>query len=243
MENLPNYFNPIRKLLPKSVVYSDASPSGWEAAFEDQSAVELWTPKEAELNINVLETAAAYFALKLFCKNFKNTAVHLKVDNTATAAFINKQKAPNEVVFTIIKNIWEFCIRRNLWLFASYIKSKRNKVADAESRKLRDNLEWSLHDTLFEKIIAKFGKPDIDLFASRVNFKVDKYIYRIILIPMLRVSMRLQLVGQIYNSMPSHFLRLSPKLFPKSKMKRRGNYGCTHFHNPDLVPTSHATTY
>ena len=37
-------------------------------------------------------------------------------------------------------------------------------------------MEWSLHDTLFEKIIAKFGKPDVDLFASRANFKVDKYI-------------------------------------------------------------------
>ena len=49
-------------------------------------------------------------------------------------------------------------------------------MEDAESRKLRDNLEWSLHDTLFEKIIAMFGKPNIDLFASRANFKVDKYI-------------------------------------------------------------------
>ena len=102
--------------------------------------------------------------------------MHLKVDYTVTVAFINKQKAPNKVVFTIIKNIWEFCIRRNLWLFASYIKSTRNKVADAESRKLRDNLEWSLHDMLFEKIIAKFGKRDTDLLASRANFKVDKYI-------------------------------------------------------------------
>ena len=172
VENLPNCFNPIRKLLPKSVVYSDACPNGWGTAFEDQSAGGLWTPKEAELNINVLEKAAAYFALKLFYKNY--TAVHLKVDNTAIVAFINKQKARNKFVFTIIKNILEFCIRRNLWLFASYIKSTRNKVADAESRKLRDNLEWSLHDTLFEKIIAKFGKPDIDLFASKANFKVDK---------------------------------------------------------------------
>ena len=40
----------------------------------------------------------------------KNIAVHLKVDNTATVAFINKKKAANKVVFTIIKNIWEFCM-------------------------------------------------------------------------------------------------------------------------------------
>ena len=92
VENLPNCFNPIRKFLPKSVVYSDACPNGWGAAFEDQSTGGLWTPKEAELHINVLETAAAYFALKLFCKGFENTAVHLKVDNTATVAFIKNKK-------------------------------------------------------------------------------------------------------------------------------------------------------
>ena len=38
VENLPNCFNPIRKLLPKSVVYSDACPNGWGAAFKNQSA-------------------------------------------------------------------------------------------------------------------------------------------------------------------------------------------------------------
>ena len=29
---------------------------------------------------------------------------------------------------------------------------------------------------MFEKVIAKFGTSDIDLFASRANFKVEKYI-------------------------------------------------------------------
>ena len=30
VENLPNCFNPIKKFFPKSVVYSDACPNGWE---------------------------------------------------------------------------------------------------------------------------------------------------------------------------------------------------------------------
>ena len=174
------------------------------------------SPKRGRIKHQRFKNSSSLFCFEVILQNFKNTVVHLKVDNTATVAFINKQKAPNKVVFTIIKNIWEFCMRRNLCLFASYIKSTRIKVADTESRKLRDKLEWSLHDTLFEKIIAKFGKPDIDLFASRANFRVDKYIYRIILIPMPRVLMRLQLVGQIYSSMLSHLMQLSPKLFPKS---------------------------
>ena len=63
-------------------------------------------------------------------------------------------------------------------MFAPYIKSTRNKVADAESRRLRDSLEWSLHDTLFEKIIAKFGKPDTDLLPQEQISKLIN-IYRI----------------------------------------------------------------
>ena len=107
-------------------------------------------------------------------------------------------------------------------------------MADAESRKLRDNLEWSLHDTLFEKITAKFGKPDIDLFASRANFKVVKYIsyYPDPDATGVRALMLLQLVGQIYNSMPSRLLRSSPKLFPKSKMKRQREFWLCQFSQP-----------
>ena len=55
------------------------------------------------------------------------------------------------------------------------ISSSRNKVADKESRKLRDNLEWSLKEKLFEKIVGNFGPVTIDLFASRVNCKVNRY--------------------------------------------------------------------
>ena len=28
----------------------------------------------------------------------------------------------------------------------------------------------------FQEIVCRFGKPDIDLFASRLNHKLDKYI-------------------------------------------------------------------
>ena len=34
VENLPNCFNPVRKLLPKSVAYSEACSNGWGAALK-----------------------------------------------------------------------------------------------------------------------------------------------------------------------------------------------------------------
>ena len=37
------------------------------------------------------------------------------------------------------------------------------------------NLEWSLKEKFFEKIVGGFGPVTIDLFASRVNCKVHRY--------------------------------------------------------------------
>ena len=60
-------------------------------------------------------------------------------------------------------------------MVASYIESKKNKVADKESRKIRDNLEWSLKDKHFENLNREFGEFTIDLFATRINSKCRRY--------------------------------------------------------------------
>ena len=146
------------------------------ATYGDSSTGGLWKAQEALLHINILETAAAYFAVTIYCNHLQNTTIHLKIDNTATMVSLSKQKGANITLFNIIKKIWEFCIDRNPWIFASYILSKRNKTADKESRKLRHNLEWALHQWVFDKIVQKFGFPDVDLFVSRANFKIKPYV-------------------------------------------------------------------
>ena len=61
-------------------------------------------------------------------------------------------------------------------VFASYIKSKRNKIADFEFRKIGENLEWSIHDHIFSHITNYFHCSfTIDLFASRVNEKPSRF--------------------------------------------------------------------
>ena len=44
------------------------------------------------------------------------------------------------------------------------------------SRKINDDLEWALDAAIFQEIVDRFGKPDIDLFASRINHKLKKYV-------------------------------------------------------------------
>ena len=52
----------------------------------------------------------------------------------------------------------------------------QNVLADYKSRNFSDNLEWSLNNKIFEKIVHVFGQPEIDLFASRLNKKVDRFV-------------------------------------------------------------------
>ena len=58
---------------------------------------------------------------------------------------------------------------------ASYINKSKNVVADKESRKLRNNLEWFLQTQIFDKIRSVYGPVIIDLFASRINAKVGRF--------------------------------------------------------------------
>ena len=137
--------------LPQLTIYSDACPNGWGAACGKHSTGGNWSKEESSLHINVLEMAAAFFAVKIYAVTLSETSIHLRVHNIATLAWINRKNAPNETIHLLLKDFWEFCAEKQKWVRASYISSSRNKVNDNESRKLRDNLEWSLKGKFFEK--------------------------------------------------------------------------------------------
>ena len=44
------------------------------------------------------------------------------------------------------------------------------------ARKLEYVTQWKLNPTLFQKIVEKFGKPNIDLFATGINQQLDRYL-------------------------------------------------------------------
>ena len=59
---------------------------------------------------------------------------------------------------------------------SSTIPGKNNIEADQQSRILQHATEWKLHPEPFQKIVDKFGKPDINLFASRINTQLKRYV-------------------------------------------------------------------
>ena len=57
-----------------------------------------------------------------------------------------------------------------------HVPGKDNVYADYHSRNFNEKIEWSLHPTVFRWITQRPWYPEIDLFASRLNAKVKKFV-------------------------------------------------------------------
>lgn len=160
-----------------SVIFSDASITGWGISCGDIRTHGLWSQAERIHHINYLELLSAFFGLKCLAKDKKNCNILLRIDNTTAISYINRMGGVRfQKLSDLAKTIWEWCEEREIFIFASYIASKDNVEADFESRKRNFETEFELSDVAFQKIVQKFGHPDIDLFASRINAKCEKYV-------------------------------------------------------------------
>lgn len=136
-----------------------------------------WSPTEVKLHINILELKAVFNGLTYFAKNAAKGNILLRVDNTTAISYINKMGGFKSYKLNkIAKVIWEWCEKRKIFIFASYITSLDNKEADFESRRLSHDCEYSLGDLAFRKIVKNLDEPNIDLFASIHNSKYKTYV-------------------------------------------------------------------
>ena len=161
----------------KIEIFSDASSTGWGIFSNGEKSNGFWTLEEGRHHINYLELLAALFGLRCFAKHLSNCSILCRIDNITAIACINRMGSIRYPRLNAIsKKIWHWCETRNIFVFASYIKSLDNKEADRESRSSNYVNEFELNQGIFDRVVKAFGKPDIDLFASRVNRKCDKFV-------------------------------------------------------------------
>lgn len=158
-------------------IFSDASLTGWGAVCGNKKIHGHWSETQRLRHINILELQAAFLGLCHFAKCLNKCEILLRLDNTTAIAYINRMGGvKNRELNNLARNLWQWCERKELWVFATYISSIDNFEADRESRKLKIETEWELANYAFDEIVKKFGYPDIDLFASYRNKKCKKYI-------------------------------------------------------------------
>ena len=106
-------------------------------------------------------------------KNMRNCHVHLKIDNTAAVAYINKMGgAPSRDLCQLALRMWNWCIDHHITISAEHLPGSQNQVADRESRSKADSSEWALDGHI---LMDKRGPCTVDLFASRLSAKLPTY--------------------------------------------------------------------
>ncbi|CAJ0931053.1 unnamed protein product [Ranitomeya imitator] len=168
-------FLPIRWL----VVTTDASLLGWGAVFLHHSAQGRWTVRESKLPINILEIRAIRLALSRFHALLAGHPVRVQSDNVTAVAYINHQGGTrSRAAMQEVSLILRWAETNHSIISAVHIPGVENWAADFLSRQGLVSGEWELHPEVFHQICLRWGTPDVDLMASRLNAKVHNLIAR-----------------------------------------------------------------
>ena len=157
-------------------IWTDASLDGWGYFYDGKRVGNRWNDIEKQMHINVFELKAIYFSIKALRTEIQHKHVKLYSDNSTAVSYINNMggiKSEDCNAWSI--KIWNLCVDNEIWISCTHIAGSKNVHADAASRKFNDHLEWQLDTKIFSNICARWGRPDIDLFATRLNTQLPVY--------------------------------------------------------------------
>ena len=160
-------------------LFTDASLLGWGAHLENGSvtAKGTWSREEATYPINALELRAVLLAVRAFQSSLRGRVVALFSDNSTVVSYIRRQGGTHSPqLCRMTWDLLQLCRRLQVTLVPRHIPGRRNILADALSRS--DKLvqtEWTLHQEVVQRILSLWGSPTVDLFATRLNFRLPVY--------------------------------------------------------------------
>ena len=172
---------PIHRQHPTVILHTDSSTNtGWGAIIKSRgvTANGHWDEQQKQKHINELELLAVKLGLLALLENERNTHVRIMSDNTTTVSCINSMGSnKGDHLNNLCKDIWLWCIEREIWISAAHVAGKENIEADKLSRCLHVDMEWKLDSSLLSDALKMLEvKPCIDLFASSANAQFSKYV-------------------------------------------------------------------
>jgi len=159
-------------------VVTDASTVGWGATVQDKPVRGLWTVEEKKLHINCLEMLGVKRALEHTPVSLQGKHLALHTDNTTVKAYLLKQGGTvSSALNRLTAEVWAELCKLNATLSVDHISGTLNVLADRLSRPGQVlQGEWELDQAVFEDLTLVWGMPDVDLFATRFNRKLDTFV-------------------------------------------------------------------
>jgi len=102
----------------------------------------------------------------------------LRLDNSTAAGCLHQQEGgtASPRLSLLTKDLWLWCMERNILLQAQHLPGVLNTIADKESRTWSDRSEWKLSPVLFQKINHLLEPLSTDLFASRLSSQLPRFV-------------------------------------------------------------------
>jgi ribonuclease HI len=161
---------PMGTVAHRTAVLTDASTSGWGAVCMGATASGLWTESQRTWHINRLELMAVSLALEAFRSQLERQHVLIRTDNTSVVSYINRQGGVrSRLLFEQAASLLLWADRHFLSVRAAHIPGVLNRGADMLSRNGIPHGEWRLHPGSVQMIWDRFGRAEVDLFASSEN--------------------------------------------------------------------------
>ena len=136
-----------------------------------------WSDLESPLHINTLELLAAKLVLTTLAKDSQDCHIQLMLDNTTAISYLKRMGGTHSPhINKVAKDIWLWARERGIWLSAAHVPGRENRIADYKSRHFKDNIEWTLNAEVFQSITGTYFLPTIDLFSSRLNNHVPRFV-------------------------------------------------------------------
>ncbi len=136
---------PLEQVSRHAVVFTDASTTGWGATYNGHAVSGVWTGPQLHWHINCLELLAVRLALSHLRGRLQRKDVLVRMDNTATVAYINRQGGlRSRRMSQLARHLLLWSQKHLRSLRAIHIPGVFNRAADELSRAALPG-EWRLH--------------------------------------------------------------------------------------------------
>jgi hypothetical protein len=148
------------------------------AQSDRQSTRGNWPPDIVSLHINAKELLAVLYALKRFRTQLSGQCIRIMTDNRTVVALIKNQGTVRSAgLHRIATDLLLWTYSQQITLLPHYHPGRLNTWADRLSRPNQViATEWALKQSVADMIFVRLGRPDLDLFASRDNCKLQTFV-------------------------------------------------------------------
>ena len=167
-----------RPLVPSLDVFTDASGVAWCGIVGPYLIRDYWTVADLSNSINWREMKAIYNTL-VFCREcLTGQTLRIHTDNMVSFFCLKRMGSIHSPELnSLIRRFLFFCQDYRISIVPVHIKGALNVLADAGSRDGPISTEWCLDPDSFAWIFQQYRlSPQVDLFATRENFRFENYV-------------------------------------------------------------------